>query len=69
MEQILQSKSVQTPGSTLSRLDAEMSEILNSSQSKSDFEQWARYHQVLQRYLNLKKVEEKTDKEVRKKRI
>ena len=55
-------KSVQTPGSKLSRLDIEMSEILNSTQFDNDREKWDRYHQVLQRYLNTKEVDERTDK-------
>ena len=57
VDQLVQSKTVQTPGLSLSRLDAEMSEILNSTRSKTDREKWARYHQVLQRFLNMKEIE------------
>ena len=60
-------KTVQTPGTSLSRLDSEMSEILKSSQLENDREKWSRYHQVLQRYLNLKEVGEETDKKRKKK--
>lgn len=42
--------STQTPGTPLSRLDAEMSKILRSSQS-DDREKWRMYHHALQRYL------------------
>ena len=42
-------KSVQTPGDKLSRLDQEMSMILNSS--LQDVEKWKNYEQVLRRYL------------------
>ena len=55
-------KTVQTPGTKLSRLDFEMSEILNSTQYDNDREKWDRYHQVLQRYLNTKDVDERTDR-------
>lgn len=47
-------KSVQTPGSTTSRLDAEMNDILNSSTCKDEREKWSLYRQVLQRYLHFK---------------
>lgn len=45
--------SVQTPGTTLSRLDAEMNHILNSTTHQDDREKWnvLVYEQVLQRYL------------------
>lgn len=46
-------KSVQTPGTTLDRLDAEMSDILTSSKSKKDDrEKWDEYNRALQRYLH-----------------
>ena len=67
VDQLVQSKTVQTPGTSLSRLHAEMSEILNSSQSKTDREKWKRYHQVLQRFLNLKEVKDEAGK-IRKKK-
>lgn len=45
-------KSVQTPGTTIDRLDAEMSDILNSSESKKDDrEKWDEYNRALQRFL------------------
>lgn len=44
-------KTVQTPGCAMTRLDAEMSNILNSSSCKSEREKWAQYRAVLQRYL------------------
>ena len=47
-------KSVQTPGSVTSRLDAEMNEILNSPTYKDEREKWTLYRQVLQRYLHFK---------------
>lgn len=47
------SNSVQTVGTPLSRLDAEMSEILNSDSYKSERDKWTAYIQVLQRYLRL----------------
>ena len=47
-------KSVQTPDSVTSRLDAEMNEILNSPTCKDDREKWTLYRQVLQRYLHFK---------------
>lgn len=46
--------SVQTPGTTISRLDAEMNEILNSTDSANEREKWQQYSQVLQRYLHFK---------------
>ena len=50
-------KSVQTPGSVISRLDAEMNDILNSSTCKDEREKWSLYRQVLQRYLHFKEAE------------
>lgn len=48
--QLEQAKSVQTPGTTLSRLDAEMADILGSVTSSNQREKWKLYQQVLQRY-------------------
>ena len=48
--------SVQTPGTTTSRLDAEMNDILNSVDNMTEREKWQRYSQVLQRYLHFKDV-------------
>lgn len=45
-------KSVQTPGNEMTRLDAEMSEILNMT-TIDDSEKWKRYQQVLQRFLRM----------------
>ena len=58
-------KSVQTPGSVTSRLDAEMKEILNTPTYKDEREKWTLYRQVLQRYLHFKENEggEKNKKE------
>ena len=44
-----------------------MSEILNSSQSKTDREKREQHHQVLQRFLNLKEVEDEAGN-IRKKK-
>lgn len=49
-EQIEQTRSVQTPGTTLTRLDAEMDEILRSVTPSNQREKWKMYQQVLQRY-------------------
>ena len=46
-------KTVQTPGTTLTRLDSELSEILNSNVYANEREKWIAYNQVLQRYLRL----------------
>ncbi|CAB0029090.1 unnamed protein product [Trichogramma brassicae] len=46
-------KSVQTPGTPLERLDAEMNEILLAP-GTDEREKWTRYSAVLQRYLQLK---------------
>lgn len=48
--QLEQARSVQTPGTTLSRLDAEMADILGSVTSSNQREKWKLYQQVLQRY-------------------
>lgn len=48
--QLEQERSVQTPGTTLSRLDAEMDEILRSVTPSNQREKWKLYQQVLQRY-------------------
>ena len=53
--QRLQTESVQTPGIASSRLDVEMSKILNGTDD--DREKWAKYQQVLSRYLQLKNTE------------
>lgn len=45
--------SVQTTGTTLSRLDNEMSNILSSNNYENDREKWSAYYQVLQRYLHI----------------
>jgi len=44
-------KSVRTPGTPLSRLDAEMCRILNLSTPTDEGERWKMYKEVLQRYL------------------
>lgn len=49
-EQIEQTRSVQTPGTTLSRLDAEMDDILRSVTPANQREKWKLYQQVLQRH-------------------
>lgn len=46
-------KTVQTPGDPVSRLDAELSSILQSRKYHDDGEKWKQYLQVLQRYLFL----------------
>ena len=61
-------KSVQTPGSVTSRLDAEMSDILNSSTCKDEREKWSLYRQVLQRYLHFKETETRGQEEKSKKK-
>ena len=45
--------SVQTPGTPLSRLDVELSGILNSRTYASERDKWVAYMQVLHRYLRL----------------
>lgn len=55
--------SVQTPGTPTSRLDAEMNEILNSSNNMNEREKWQQYSQVLQRYLHFKDSDRKHKKE------
>jgi hypothetical protein len=44
--------SVQTPGTLLTRLDAEMSRILNSPYPRNEDERWKMYREVLWRYLH-----------------
>jgi len=44
--------SVQTPGTPLSRLDTEMSRILNSPMPRDENERWKMYREVLWRYLH-----------------
>ncbi|CAB0040668.1 unnamed protein product [Trichogramma brassicae] len=51
---VKQKKSVQTPGTPLERLDAEMNEILLAPCS-DERAKWNRYNSVLQRYLQLAK--------------
>ena len=51
--------SVQTPGTSVSRLDAEMSDILNSGNTVDEREQCMRYCRALQRYLHFKDVDSK----------
>jgi len=48
---ILNDKTIQTPGTTLSRLDEEMREILNSNKFANEREKCTAYLQILQRYL------------------
>lgn len=48
--------SVRTPGTPLSRLDAEMSRILNSSWPRNEDEKWKMYREVLWRYLHFIRV-------------
>lgn len=45
---------VQTPGTPLTRLDREMSEISASSKFKDEREKWSSYQEVLERYLRKK---------------
>ena len=49
-------KSVHTPGSVTSRLDAEMNDILNASTCKDEREKWSLHRQVLQRYFHFKET-------------
>jgi len=44
--------SVQTPGTPLSQLDAEMSRILNSPMPRYENERWKMYREVLWRYFH-----------------
>ena len=62
-------KSVQTPGSVTSRLDAEMNDILNSTTCKDEREKWSLYRQVLQRYLHFKEAETRGQEEKSKIKI
>lgn len=50
-------KSVQTPGSASKRLDAEMSDVLNSDIYENDREKWNSFQQVLSRFLALKNID------------
>lgn len=45
-------RTTQTAGTNLSRLDKDMSEILNSREIQDERERWKLYNQVLQRYLH-----------------
>ena len=47
-----ENNSVQTPGTLLTRLDAEMSRILNSDYPRNEDERWKMYREVLWRYLH-----------------
>lgn len=47
----MDSSTVRTPGTPLSRLDAEMSRILNSAWPRNEDERWKLYREVLWRYL------------------
>ena len=58
-------KSVQTPGSVTSRLDAEMSNILNSSTCKDEREKWSPDNQFYSVIFILKKLKQ----EVKKKKV
>lgn len=60
---IIDSKTVQTPGTTLTRLDREMYDILHSN-SLDDRDKWQIYRQILQKYLHKlsSKPEKKTPK-------
>lgn len=53
-------KTVQTPGTNLTRLDTEMSEILNSNDSDA-YAKWKKYQQTLQRYLFFRDNVKKSD--------
>ena len=61
-------KSVQTPGTASKRLDAEMSNVLNSDIYENDREKWNSFQQVLSRYLALKNIDsaKKRDAEEKK---
>lgn len=50
---------VRTPGTPLTRLDAEMSRILNSTWPRSEDEKWKMYREVLWRYLHFIRVTRK----------
>ena len=51
--------SVRTPGTPLTRLDAEMSRVLNSSWPRNMDERWKMYKEALWRYLHLIRVARK----------
>ena len=61
-------KTVETPGTALTRLDTEMSDILNSEDQRSDFDKWNDYRRVLDRYLNFKSIAEDNEKKRRRKK-
>ena len=44
--QQVSTKTVQTPGTALTRLDSELSEILNSNVYANEREKWVAYNQV-----------------------
>jgi hypothetical protein len=50
--------SVQTPGTPLSRLDVEMSQILNSPIPRDESERWKMYKEVPWRYLHFTRENE-----------
>ena len=50
-------KSSQTPGTSSKRLDAEMSDVLNSDIYENDREKWNSFQQVLSRFLALKNID------------
>lgn len=45
---------VQTPGTTLSRLDSELSNILHGKNFENDDKKWLAYQEILERYLQKK---------------
>lgn len=61
LNNITESESVQTPGDNLSRLDAEMVEILNSKKYLNEQDKCKHYLQVLRRYLFFKDHERERD--------
>jgi len=55
--------SVQTPGTPLSRLDAEMNRILNSPIPRNESERWKMYKEVLWRYLHFTRAARRQNQE------
>ena len=61
-------KSSQTPGTPSKRLDAEMSDVLNSDIYENDREKWNNYQQVFQRFLALRNIDDAKKRKVEEKK-
>ena len=59
---------VQTPGTALTRLDTEMSDILNSEDQRSYFDKWNDCRRVSDGYLHFKSIAEDNEKKKKEKK-